>query len=93
MAGIRPNESRRWKAVLNMTLPIVVPNLSSRPFRLMVERTSELPPDVLFRAWTEQFDFHEAVTLEPEESPVVRMALLLVTSLEKAAGLPPRERF
>ncbi|HKN73466.1 MAG TPA: SRPBCC domain-containing protein [Terriglobales bacterium] len=56
MAGIRPNESRRWKAVLNMTLPIVVPNLSSRPFRLMVERTSELPPDVLFRAWTEQFD-------------------------------------
>ncbi len=39
-----------------MTLPIVVPNLSSRPFRLMVERTSELRPDVLFRAWTEQFD-------------------------------------
>ena len=53
----------------------------------MVERTSELRPDVLFRAWTEQFDFHEAVTLEPEESPVVRMALPLVTSLEKENGI------
>jgi uncharacterized protein YndB with AHSA1/START domain len=39
-----------------MTLLIVVPDLSSRPFRLIVERASELPPDVLFRAWTEQFD-------------------------------------
>ena len=39
-----------------MTLPVVVPGLSLRPFRLMVERASELPPDVLFRAMTEQFD-------------------------------------
>lgn len=39
-----------------MTLSIVVPDLSSRPFRLMVERASVLPSDVLFRAWIEQFD-------------------------------------
>src|ERR1035437_9702526 len=32
-------------------------------------------------------DFHQAVTLEPEESPVVRMALPLVTSLEKENGI------
>jgi len=39
-----------------MTLLIVVPDLSLRPLRLVVERSSGLPPDVLFRAWTEQFD-------------------------------------
>ena len=42
--------------MLDMTLSIVVPDLSSRPFRLMVERASVLPSDVLFRAWIEQFD-------------------------------------
>jgi uncharacterized protein YndB with AHSA1/START domain len=32
------------------------PDLSSRPFRLTVERAMTSPPDVLYRAWTEQFD-------------------------------------
>jgi len=36
--------------------PICPPDLSSRPLRHTVEHTFPFPPDVLFRAWTEQFD-------------------------------------
>jgi uncharacterized protein YndB with AHSA1/START domain len=32
------------------------PDLSSRPVSLIVERTMIAPPDVLYRAWTRQFD-------------------------------------
>ena len=32
------------------------PDLSSRPYQLAVERLMKSPPDVLFRAWTENFD-------------------------------------
>ena len=39
-----------------MTMPISTPDLSARPFQLAVERAMEAPPDVLFRAWTEQMD-------------------------------------
>jgi uncharacterized protein YndB with AHSA1/START domain len=39
-----------------MTMVFSPPDLSSRPFRLTVERTMTAPPAVLFRAWTEQFD-------------------------------------
>jgi uncharacterized protein YndB with AHSA1/START domain len=39
-----------------MTMPTCPPDLSSRPFRLTVERAMTAPPGVLFRAWTEQFD-------------------------------------
>ncbi|MDQ0201404.1 SRPBCC family protein [Neobacillus ginsengisoli] len=39
-----------------MTQPITVPDLSSRPFSLTVERQMELSPNVLFRAWTQQID-------------------------------------
>ncbi|WP_134682835.1 SRPBCC family protein [Brevibacillus migulae] len=36
--------------------PITVPDLSTRPFRLTVERTMNASPDVLYRAWTTEFD-------------------------------------
>ena len=36
--------------------PISTPDLSSRPFKLTVERAMTASPDVLFRAWTEQMD-------------------------------------
>ncbi len=32
------------------------PDLSSRPYQLVVERSMKSPPHVLFRAWTENFD-------------------------------------
>jgi uncharacterized protein YndB with AHSA1/START domain len=39
-----------------MVKPITLPDLSSRPYRLTVERIMNTSPDVLYRAWTEQFD-------------------------------------
>jgi uncharacterized protein YndB with AHSA1/START domain len=39
-----------------MTVPISHPDLSARPLHLTVERAMVAPQDVLFRAWTEQFD-------------------------------------
>ena len=37
-------------------MAVAPPDLSSRPFRLSVERAMNASPDVLYRAWTEQFD-------------------------------------
>ena len=39
-----------------VTFTMTSPDLSSRPFRLRSERAMVAPPNVLFRAWTEQFD-------------------------------------
>lgn len=39
-----------------MTVTIAPPDLSTRPLRLTVERMMRASPEVLFRAWTEQFD-------------------------------------
>lgn len=39
-----------------MAMVIAPPDLSPRPFHLTTARTMIAPPDVLFRAWTEQFD-------------------------------------
>ena len=43
----------------------IQPDLSSRPLKLTVERTMLASPDVVYRAWTEQFDqwFAEPGTL------------------------------
>src|SRR5215475_2088484 len=41
---------------MGTTAPVVVPDLSSRPFSLNCEREMEAPPAVLFKAWTEEFD-------------------------------------
>ena len=37
-------------------MPMTTPDLSARPFHLTSERAMLAPPDVLFCAWTEQFD-------------------------------------
>ncbi|RAL24175.1 SRPBCC family protein [Thermoflavimicrobium daqui] len=39
-----------------MSNPITLPDLSSRPYRLTVERLMVASPEVLYRAWTEQID-------------------------------------
>lgn len=36
--------------------PAPIPDLSTRPFNLMVERLMEAPPNMLFQAWTKQFE-------------------------------------
>lgn len=36
--------------------PITTPDLSARPHDLQVERIMETAPDVLYKAWTENFD-------------------------------------
>lgn len=36
--------------------PISLPDLSRRQFDLRVERMMVIPPEVLFKAWTKQFD-------------------------------------
>ena len=41
---------------MNQPQPICLPDLSSRPFRLTVERTIPIAPGVLYTAWTEQLD-------------------------------------
>jgi uncharacterized protein YndB with AHSA1/START domain len=37
-------------------MPITMPDLSARPFRLICERTMVAACEALFRAWTERFD-------------------------------------
>ncbi|WP_282939632.1 SRPBCC domain-containing protein [Paenibacillus sp. RC67] len=39
-----------------MTMTFTIPDLSSRPFHLTVERGMESSPDLLFQAWTKKFD-------------------------------------
>lgn len=39
-----------------LATPVTLPDLSRRPFHLTTERLMDASPDVLFRAWTEQFD-------------------------------------
>lgn len=37
-------------------MPITIPDLSKRPYNLIVERLMDSSPDILFKAWTKQFD-------------------------------------
>lgn len=39
-----------------MKAPVSVPDLSGRPHHLTVEWVMQAPPDVIYRAWTQQLD-------------------------------------
>ena len=39
-----------------MTMPITIPNLTSRPLNLTVERIMDAAPEVLYQAWTKHID-------------------------------------
>jgi uncharacterized protein YndB with AHSA1/START domain len=57
-----------------MTMPTTLPDVSARPFQLVAERAMDAPPDVLFRAWTEQMDHWfaapDSVLMKPEVNGV-----------------------
>jgi uncharacterized protein YndB with AHSA1/START domain len=36
--------------------PVAIPDLSTRPYHLKVERLMDAPPTMLFQAWTKQLD-------------------------------------
>jgi uncharacterized protein YndB with AHSA1/START domain len=41
---------------MNKYQPVTLPDLSERPHKLTVERSMIASPEMLYRAWTEQFD-------------------------------------
>ena len=61
---------------------IYPPDLSERPFNLVVERTMTPPPRILFRAWTEQMDRWFAAPGSVLMTPKVNTAFFWETHFE-----------
>jgi uncharacterized protein YndB with AHSA1/START domain len=61
---------------------ICLPDLSSRPHSLTVERTMTVSPDALYRAWTEQFDRWFATPGSVLMTPEVNHVFFFETSFD-----------
>ncbi|WP_433712322.1 SRPBCC family protein [Nocardia sp. CA-084685] len=62
--------------------PVRVPDLSSRPFGLEVERTMTAPPSALYLAWTERFDHWFAAPGSVLMRPVVNTPFFFETDYQ-----------
>ena len=70
-----------------MPTPIALPDLSARPFLTICERVMLAPADVLFRAFTEQFDLWFAAPASVLMRGEVKAAFFFETHFEGAAML------
>lgn len=63
------------------TIAIRLPDLSATPFHLTAERIIPVSPEVLFTAWTEQFDLWvRRAEVDLDERGGQRLVLLTTTS-------------